>query len=85
MSALKDPPRLFQKVLLGNRSIMVSCAIPPIEIQIEILLKLHMVIWFAVFQKSSFFLMFCWNLLSFNFPATYFITNTTLLHVTISV
>lgn len=36
---LRDPPRLFQKALPGNRSIMVR-AVKSIEIQIEIVLKL---------------------------------------------
>lgn len=39
-SALRDPPRIFQKALPGNRSIMVRTVQSLIEIQIEILLKL---------------------------------------------
>ncbi len=44
MSALRDPPRLFQKALPGNRSIAVRAVQSLIEIQIEILLKLFLII-----------------------------------------
>lgn len=40
VSAFRDPPRLFQKALPGNRSIMVRTVQSLIEIHIVILLKL---------------------------------------------